>query len=618
MDKFPQRSFVQYTQQDIPDYWAYAQQFGLGDNFFSSFDTNSTPNHMAMVAAESGGIFDTLNGLGCSAKANGITFSRNTSGQEYWDYACYNINSIPNEMDKAGLSWRFYSQSKIWDAPLYIKDLAKSPNNITNANQFVADVKSGNMADVSWVIPTIQASDHPPYALETGQNFVAQQVNAVMNSQYWDSTAIFVTWDDWGGFYDHVPPPVVDGVGLGPRVPLLVISPYAKPGYISPQQSEFSSFDKFIEEDFNLPSLGKRDSLSETSDLMDYFDWTQSLQPPMILNPLPDPEILQVPIITNLVNGTINPAVGGPNITYHFSIVYTLKQAPTTYNVTIDGTPHQMVNKGTYSNIGTLYQYSMKMGIGSHSFTFTFSNGQGGTVTLPDNGVPMPGPIVSPFNVLPLGGNGSGVNPQYSQPGQTVTYEVQYKSSTNTAPTQAQVEIDGVPYNMQSSGGTNYKQGVIYTYSTNTLTVGEHHERYLFDDGTGVADIEVGQKAFVTPLLLSNSSVSPTSGSSSTVFTFQTTYTASDGEAPSSAMLYVDKTGYPMTMVSGSYQNGAVYQVQTTLPTGNHVFYFVFSNSLTSWADPFAPNSYKGPNVGTHAQPVAPGTIIAPYQQDQD
>ncbi len=229
----------------------------------------------------------------------------------------------------------------------------------------------------------------------------------------------------------------------------------------------------------------------------------------MILNPLPYSPVLQVPTINSLVNDTINPQIGGPQTIYHFNIVYTLKQAPTTYNVTIDGTPHQMVNKGAYSNIGTLYQYTTKMGIGSHSFFFTFSNGQGGTVTLPDNGVLMPGPIVSPFSVLPMGGGGSGLNPQYSQPGQTVTYEVQYKSSTNTAPTQAQVEIDGVPYDMQSSGGTNYKQGVIYTYSTSTLTIGEHHERYLFDDGTGVADVEIGQKEFVTPLLLSNSSVSP-------------------------------------------------------------------------------------------------------------
>ncbi|HET9919664.1 MAG TPA: alkaline phosphatase family protein, partial [Ktedonobacteraceae bacterium] len=372
---YPGRSKVQYTQSDIPNYWAYAQQFGLGDNFFTSFGTNSSPNHLAMIASQSAGLDDTGVGSGCASRANELVFSRNTAAQEYWAYPCYNINTVPQELTAAGDSWRYYSSVNSWDSPIEVQPIAKSPNNIRNPNQFITDVKNGNMANVSWVIPNTPSSDHPPYPLEAGQNFVTQQVNAVMNSSYWNSTAIFVTWDDWGGYYDHVTPPTVDGTGLGPRVPLLVISPYAKPGYISSNQGEFSSFDKFIEEDFNLQSLGQRDALPGTSDLMDFFNWNQTPQSPLILNQLSYSGDLIVPndtAVPGLVQGAVSPAVGGPNITYHFDIVYTPKQAPSAANVLIDGTAHAMTSKGDYGGEGTLYEYRTTLPQGAHSFSFSF------------------------------------------------------------------------------------------------------------------------------------------------------------------------------------------------------------------------------------------------------
>ncbi len=129
-------------------------------------------------------------------------------------------------------------------------------------------------------------------------------VNAIMHSSEWNSTAIFVTWDDFGGWYDHVPPPQVDGIGLGPRVPLLVISPWAKPGYISSQQGEFASFDKFIEEVFNLPSLGARDSLASTSDLMDYFNFSQTPDPKLIEPKLAYSSVLSVPNVGSAAVGS--------------------------------------------------------------------------------------------------------------------------------------------------------------------------------------------------------------------------------------------------------------------------------------------------------------------------
>ncbi len=162
------------------------------------------------------------------------------------------------------------------------------------------------------------------------------------------------------------------------------------------------------------------------------------------------------------------------------------------------------------------------------------------------------------------------------------------------------------------NGGTNYQSGVKYTYSTSSLSIGEHYYTFQFDDGTGPADFGGQPIPAITPITLAHSSVSPTSGVSTTVFTFQTTYRDATGQAPVTADLYVDNVVYPMTYLSGSYKSGAVFQLSKTLPTGNHSFFFVFADSQSSWVDPFAPSTYAGPNVGLNAQPVAPGTLITP------
>src|SRR5262249_2701711 len=156
-----------------------------------------------------------------------------------------------------------------------------------------------------------------------------------------------------------------------------------------------------------------------------------------------------------------------------------------------------------------------------------------------------------------------------------ITYKATYISPSNSPPTLAEVDIDGVPYSMTSNGGTNYAKGVTYTYTTSSLSVGDHWYRYRFDDSYDGSDLTIYEgsvKPQITTLLLSQSSVIPTSGTSSTVFTFQTTYTNCANIAPVQGLLYVDKTSYPMSYVSGSYNTGALYQVQTTLPSGNHTF----------------------------------------------
>jgi hypothetical protein len=387
-----------------------------------------------------------------------------------------------------------------------------------------------------------------------------------------------------------------------------VISPYAKQGYISHQLSEFSSLVKFVESNFRLPSLGQRDSLSTISNLMDYFDFTQTPQSALILNPLPYSNTLEVPRGGAFgIKGTLNPPIGGTSTKYQYSITYTRTDTPPIHNVIIDGVAHPMTRIKTVSGTGTLYQYTTALAVGNHAYSFTFSNGTG-TLTLPDNGVPFSGPQVHPFT---LDAFTAPLTPSsVALPGQMVTYNVTYTSPANKPPTFAEVDIDGVPHSMHSSGPTNYTQGVHYIYTTNTLSQGVHYLVYRFDDGSGVAAYPGRIAPLITPIVLSKSSVAPTSGTTSTLFTFSTSYAEASGHPPGQASLYVENKAYSMSYISGSYSTGALFQVQMRLPAGKHSFFFIFSDSQSKWADPFAPQAYAGPTVGANAQPIAPGTLL--------
>lgn len=335
----------------------------------------------------------------------------------------------------------------------------------------------------------------------------------------------------------------------------------------------------------------------------------------MILNPLPFSNTLQVP--TQVSKYTVNPTVGGTTNTYTYDIAYMRSDTPAIHNVMIDGVTHPMTAVMPVKG-GKLYQYSTNnLGVGTHNYSFNFSNGSSGTVTLPDNGLQFPGPEVHPF----FADATNAKIPVTVLPGQPVKYTVTYTSPSNTPPALAEVFIDGIPHAMHSTGGTNYKSGVDFTYTANQLSAGEHYAVFRFDDGSGPATYPGQLAPQVTPILLSNTSVNPTSGTTSTVFTFQTTYVNAAGTAPTQATLYVDTTPYPMSHISGSYSTGALFQVQTKLPVGDHSFFVVFSDSKSSWGDPRARKgnaAYKGPNVGPHAEPVAPGTIIENPGSDVD
>lgn len=628
MDGFESHAYYQYKQSDIPIYWSYAQHFGLGDKFFSSLPTSSTPNHMTMFAAQTGGIFETNAPLGCSSPQNALFHSQSLNTNptsSYWSYPCYAIKTLPDLLTGANLSWKYYANVPIWNATLMVPSLSHSSNIVNNPMTFINDVKAGKMANVSWITPSSNYTDHPPASVIPAQNFIAQVSNAVMNSSYWNSSAIFVTWDDWGAFYDHVAPPQIDGIGLGPRVPLLVISPYAISGHISHQTSEFSSFVKFAERTFGFPigALGGRDASPQISDLTDYFDFTQPAQPPFILHTLPYDKTLLTPTTGAgaTTKGNLSPTVGGTTDTFQFSIVYTPTQAPTTHNVVIDGTAYPMKPVKTLAgNVGVQYEYDTKLGVGNHSYTFVFSNPSGTTTTLPDNGISYTGPQVYPFSVDTTKARFSS---PYALPGQPVTYTVPYMSPTGTAPTVAQVLIDGHAFTMTPTG-TNYKQGVKFSYtytfgSSSCLIASEaaaqcaglHQVAFRFDDGSSVTT-GLGPMTTlatinpqITPMVLTNGTYTLGTGGN---VTFNVTFKSVDNQTPNGAV-YVDGTAYPMSPVSaGSSQ----YTVSVQLPTGPHKFFFLFSDTQTSWALPLAPTTVAFTAMSMVARSGVINNIVSP------
>ncbi len=286
----------QFHQSDIPNYWRYATAFTLDDHFFSTIMGPSFPNHLITVAATSGGTIDNPRGQiahawGCDGGKNSVVSGINSSGQRFTTRPCFNFRTLPDLLQKAHVSWKYYApppftSGYVWSALDAIKHIRYSSlwtSHVPTDRQFVTDVQTGHLPAVSWLVTNAVQSDHPPAAICVGEGWTVRMINAVMQSKYWKNTAIFLTWDDFGGFYDHVPPPPQDYTSLGPRVPTIVISPYAKPTFIDHTQLEFDSFLRFVEDDFHLPSLTDRDKIATS--MLSSFDFHQRPLPPLVLTP---------------------------------------------------------------------------------------------------------------------------------------------------------------------------------------------------------------------------------------------------------------------------------------------------------------------------------------------
>jgi len=268
---------LQYKAADLPIYFSYARQFTLCDNYFTEVASQSEPNHLMLIAAASPVIDDT------------------SPSRTYQPKPPFDLPSLPASLAKAGLTWGSYgAQDNYFNE---ITALKGSPQ-IVSVAKFDSDVAGGKLPNVSWLYapgsPT-ELSEHPPASVILGMEWTAARVSRIAGSRYWATTAIFITWDDWGGWYDHVAPPLKDtwpGGGpikgpsytntqfsYGPRVGCLVLSPYSKKG-ISTTFHSHVSIVKFCETTFGLPPLNARTAASD--DMHDCFDFKQTPLPPPV------------------------------------------------------------------------------------------------------------------------------------------------------------------------------------------------------------------------------------------------------------------------------------------------------------------------------------------------
>jgi phospholipase C len=325
-----------HVGSDIPNYWAYAQNFVLQDNMFEPNASWSLPEHLFQVSEWSARCTQHNQPSSCvnALQAPGLPVDQPNSNGQPPIYAWTDLTYL---LHKHHVSWGYYVVSGtepdcqndaalscapvrqnahtpgIWN-PLPSFDTVRDDGqlgNIQSVSNFYRSAKRGQLPAVSWVVPSGAVSEHPPAAVSAGQAYVTSLVNAVMRSPDWKSTAIFLAWDDWGGFYDHVVPPTVDVNGYGLRVPSLVISPYAKRDVVDHQTLSFDAYVKFIEDDFlggqrldpatdgrPDPRPTVREDVKILGSLLSDFDFRQRPRPPVLLPVHP----------TTTLTGTPGPA----------------------------------------------------------------------------------------------------------------------------------------------------------------------------------------------------------------------------------------------------------------------------------------------------------------------
>jgi len=298
-----------YTMFDLrsqlPNYRHWANEYAISDHFFASAAGPSYPNHFYFVAGQSGGAIDnpeniksrrgpngeTYKSWGCDAIGDDVfVFVKDDLGNLTKHDTCFTFKTVGEQASEIGVDWAYYAArwgqpGYFWNAYNGISDVfhdeAYWRAHVRPVDRIVRDIEAGRLPPVSWVTPRFQLSDHPPYSSSHAHNWVSDIVEAVMRSDAWEHTTVFVTWDEWGGFYDPVPPPVVDPIGLGFRVPLLTISPYvASRGLIDDEVGEFSTPLRFIADNWGLPHL--TDRIANTHNMEHLFDFSRKPLPPAI------------------------------------------------------------------------------------------------------------------------------------------------------------------------------------------------------------------------------------------------------------------------------------------------------------------------------------------------
>lgn len=297
----PTLPYAYVPPSETQPYWDLAERYTLGDRMFQSNTGPSFVAHQYMIAGQSGETSENPTGgvWGCDARPSARVALVGPNGTDLPGvFPCFDYITMADLLDAKGISWKYYAPGtrdsyyviSAFQAIRHIRFGRDWKSNVISPEtSILTDIAKGRLAQVTWVVPTFNHSDHPG-SLPEGPDWVASLTNAIGKSPFWNSTAIFISWDDWGGWYDHVPPPQVDKMGLGFRVPLIVVSPYARRGYISHVTHEASGFLSYIEANFGLPSLGSRDSRADA--FADCFDYDQAPQPYLKIHTLRSPESL--------------------------------------------------------------------------------------------------------------------------------------------------------------------------------------------------------------------------------------------------------------------------------------------------------------------------------------
>ncbi len=302
--KYHLHPFSYAPLSEVQPYVDMARQYAFADHMFETQQAGSFPAHQYIVSGAAsaepesadfvaGDPFDPKNGRAAPAGCDAATASAvNTIDPKDGSAGptpapCFNRPALSDLLDYKGVSWRYYQNGLgvgLWHAFDAIRHVRFGPDYqyvVTPPETILNDVQNGQLPGMSWVMPAdSKHSDHPGNDSNEGPSWVAAVVNAIGNSQYWDSTAIFLTWDDWGGLYDHMVPPMENNwYELGFRVPLVIISPYSKHGYVSHVQHEFGSLLAFSEETFGIRKGALRATDVRSDDLSDAFDFKQTPRP---------------------------------------------------------------------------------------------------------------------------------------------------------------------------------------------------------------------------------------------------------------------------------------------------------------------------------------------------
>lgn len=309
MNGFDDRAYAYVPHSETKPYFDMAHQYALADEMFASnFDASTFGSLQYIIEGQDHGVVGEPSGLwGC---AGGPDWIKRLGGGRI--HPCFSSTTLASELDAKRLSWAYYAQAVnapggtycgsefspdygmqqkgIWSAYQAIKyicygaDWDEDVNPFSPPSKFLTNIASGELRDVTWITPTYQNSDQAGSDSATGPSWVTSLVNAVGESKYWDSTAIFILWDSYGGWYDPMPPKYLDNDGLGFRIPLLIISPYAKKGYVSHVHFEHGTILKFAEDVFGLPRLAISDRRANSPD--DAFDFSK---PPRAFVPIKTP-----------------------------------------------------------------------------------------------------------------------------------------------------------------------------------------------------------------------------------------------------------------------------------------------------------------------------------------